>query len=217
MLIRGRHTRWVRRGVLAVLLVAAGIGALAFAATGRDDDTRAVAAAAPKQEEKTSDLPPLPDMRPKVVEPVAGNAGITALANWLGHNTRGVFWGSYRCEKWGKGSASLHAENRAIDWHLDALHRADRRAADKLFRLLLAPDNLGNPQALARRMGVEELIWDCGYWGSGMTEFRPYSVCYKPNGKKRKRFDRTSAHQDHIHIGMTKRGAKGLTSFWTAD
>jgi len=144
------------------------------------------------------------------------NAGITALANWLGENTRGVFWGSYRCEKWGKGSASLHAENRAIDWHLDAFNRADRRAADKLFRLLLAPDNLGNPQALARRMGVEELIWDCGYWGTGMTEFRPYSVCYKPNGKKRKRFDRTAAHQDHIHIGMTKRGAKGLTSFWTA-
>jgi hypothetical protein len=144
------------------------------------------------------------------------NAGITALADWLGQNTRGVFWGSYRCEKWGKGSASLHAENRAIDWHLDAFNRADRRAADKLFRLLLAPDKLGNPQALARRMGVEELIWDCGYWGSGMTEFRPYSVCFKPNGKKRKRFDRTAAHQDHIHIGMTKRGAKALTSFWTA-
>jgi hypothetical protein len=145
------------------------------------------------------------------------NAGITALANWLGENTRGVFWGSYRCEKWGKGSASLHAENRAIDWHLDAFNRADRRAADKLFRVLLAPDKLGNPQALARRMGVEELIWDCGYWGTGMTEFRPYSVCFKPNGKKRKRFDRTAAHQDHIHIGMTKRGAKGLTSFWTAN
>ncbi|HET8758394.1 MAG TPA: hypothetical protein VFM58_20410 [Solirubrobacteraceae bacterium] len=144
------------------------------------------------------------------------NAGITALATWLGDNTRGVFWGSYRCEKWGKRSASLHAENRAIDWHLDALQRADRRAADKLFRLLLAPDRLGNPQALARRMGVEELIWDCGYWGIGMTEFRPYSVCYKRNGKRRKRFDRTAAHQDHIHIGMTKRGAKGLTSFWTA-
>jgi hypothetical protein len=142
-------------------------------------------------------------------------AGITKLAGWLDDNTRGVFWGSYRCEKWGKHSASLHAENRAIDWHLDAFNKADRRAADKLFRLLLAPDKAGNPQALARRMGVEELIWDCGYWGAGMTEFRPYSVCYKPNGKKRKRFDRTAAHQDHIHIGMTKAGAKARTSFWT--
>jgi hypothetical protein len=39
---------------------------------------------------------------------------------------------------------------------------------------------------------------------------------YKRNGKKHKHFDRTSAHQDHIHIGMTKAGAKGRTSFWTA-
>ena len=143
------------------------------------------------------------------------NAGITALADWLAANTRGVFWGSYRCERWGKHSASLHAENRAIDWYLDVADKADRKAADKLMRLLLAPDRLGNPQALARRMGVEELIWDCGYWGAGMYEFKPYSVCYKRNGKKRKRFDRTAAHQDHIHIGMTKAGAKGRTSFWT--
>jgi hypothetical protein len=143
------------------------------------------------------------------------NPGITKLANWLASHTRGVFWGSYRCEKWGKHSASLHAENRAIDWHLDAFDKADRKAADKLIRLLLAPDRLGNPQALARRMGVEELIWDCGYWGIGMTEFSPYSVCYKPSGRKRKRFDRTAAHQDHIHIGMSKAGAKGRTSFWS--
>ena len=142
--------------------------------------------------------------------------GVVALTEWLESNTRGVFWGSYRCEKWGKRSASLHAENRAIDWHLDASVRADRRAADKLFRLLLAPDGAGNPQALARRMGVQELIWDCGYWGAGMTEFRPYSACVTKRGKLRKRVNKTVAHRDHIHIGMTKRGAKGMTSFWTA-
>ena len=141
-------------------------------------------------------------------------AGIAKLAAWLDANTRGVFWGSYRCERWGRHSASLHAENRAIDWHLDAASKADRRAADRLFRLLLAPDKAGNPQALARRMGVQELIWDCGYWGAGMTDFRPYSVCYTKKGKPRKRVDKTSAHRDHIHIGMTKAGANGRTSFW---
>jgi hypothetical protein len=141
--------------------------------------------------------------------------GVVAATRWLTLHADGISWGSYRCERWGKGSASLHAENRAIDWHLDVADKADRKAADKLIRLLLAPDRLGNPQALARRMGVAELIWDCGYWGAGMADFAPYSVCYKPNGKKRKRFDRTAAHQDHIHIGMTKAGAKGRTSFWT--
>jgi hypothetical protein len=141
--------------------------------------------------------------------PRASRPGMLALQRWLEANSRGVFWGSYRCEKWGKGQASLHAENRAIDWHLDAAVRADERAAEKLIRLLLAPDAAGNPQALARRMGVQELIWDCGYWGAGMTEFSPYRPCM------RSKVDKTTAHRDHIHIGMTKPGAKALSSFWT--
>jgi hypothetical protein len=142
--------------------------------------------------------------------------GIVALTDWLQANARGVFWGSYRCEKWGKDSASLHAENRAIDWHLDASDKADRRAAEQLFRLLLAPDAAGNPHALARRMGVQELIWDCGYWGAGMTAFQPYGPCITKRGKLRRNVNVTIAHRDHIHIGMTKPGAKAETSFWTA-
>ena len=129
-------------------------------------------------------------------------------------NSRGVFWGSYRCEKWGKHQASLHAENRAIDWHLDVRAPADRRAAERLIRLLLAPDAAGNPQALARRMGVEELIWDCGYWGAGMTEFSQYSPCFK-RGRLRKRVNTTVAHRDHVHLGLTRAGAAARTSFWT--
>jgi hypothetical protein len=140
--------------------------------------------------------------------------GVVKLQRWLEDNVRGVFWGSYRCEKWGTHEASLHAENRAIDWHLDAHDRADRRAARELIDLLLAPDNAGNEQALARRMGVEELIWDCGYWGAGMSEPMPYRPCYGRRGTLKRHVDVTVAHRDHIHIGMTKAGAKAKTSFW---
>jgi hypothetical protein len=140
--------------------------------------------------------------------------GVVALQHWLEANVRGVFWGSYRCERWGKDSASLHAENRAIDWHLDVTSGPDRRAAKKLIALLLAPDAAGNPQALARRMGVQELIWDCGYWGSGMPDFKPYGVCYSRRGTLRKRVDATAAHRDHVHIGMSRAGADAKTSFW---
>ena len=100
--------------------------------------------------------------------PKASRPGMLALQRWLETNSRGVSWGAYRCERLGKGQASLHSENRAIDWHLDVSDSADERAAEKLIHLLLAPDTAGNPQALARRMGVEELIWDRGYWGAGM-------------------------------------------------
>jgi hypothetical protein len=140
--------------------------------------------------------------------------GTVALVDWLERHVRGVSWGTYRCERWGRGSASLHAENRAIDWHLDVGVPADRAAARALIALLLAPDRTGLPRALARRMGVEEIIWDCSYWGAGMDEFRAYGPCLDRNGNLRRRVDRTVAHRDHVHIGLSKAGAAKRTSFW---
>src|SRR3954449_4082193 len=140
--------------------------------------------------------------------------GMLALQRWLEANVRGVSWGTYRCEMWGKHSASLHAEGRAIDWHLDVTKAADRRDAKKLIDMLLAPDREGNQHALARRMGVEELIWDCSYWGAGMQQFSKYKPCYGKSGKLRKHVDPTIGHRNHVHIGMSKRGAMRRTSFW---
>ncbi len=141
--------------------------------------------------------------------------GVDAMVAWLQANHRGQHWGSYRCELWGEDSASLHAEGRAIDWHLNVKNPADKAAATKLIRLLLAPDSTGEPQALARRMGVQELIWDCGYWSAGSEEFRDYRDCFGKDGiTPRKKVSATIAHRDHIHIGMTKAGAMGRTSFW---
>ena len=143
-------------------------------------------------------------------------AGVRAFAGWLDRNAAGAFWGSYRCERWGDGQASLHAENRAIDWGLDSDRPATRAAGKRLIHLLLAPDREGNPQALARRMGVQEIIWDCSYWGAGMPQFRPYSPCFDREGERRRRVGRTLAHVDHLHIGMSRAGAAGRTSFWRA-
>ncbi len=140
--------------------------------------------------------------------------GVEAFTAWLDRRALGVSWGSYRCERWGKGSASLHAEGRALDWHLDAGVRREAREARRLVLLLLAPDRHGEPQALARRMGVEEIIWDCGYWAQGMTAFSGLDDCFKPSGRRRAKVDRTQAHMDHVHFGFTRKGANGRTSFW---
>ena len=146
--------------------------------------------------------------------PHAKRPGMVALQRWLEANARGVSWGTYRCERWGKDSASLHAEGRALDWHLDRSNPADTREAQRLIRLLVAPDSAGNPQALARRMGLEEIIWDRGYWGAGMPDFRPYSVCFNKHGRARKHVDVTLAHRDHVHFGLSRAGAAAKTSFW---
>jgi hypothetical protein len=140
--------------------------------------------------------------------------GVKRFTRWLERHAQGVFWGSYRCEKWGKDEASLHAENRAVDWHLDASRTADKRAARKLIGLLLAPDSAGTPRALARRMGVEEIIWDCSYWGAGMEQFKAYGACVNSRGDLRRKVNKTVAHRDHIHFGLSKDGAKARTSFW---
>jgi hypothetical protein len=140
--------------------------------------------------------------------------GAEALVAWLTQNAGGQFWGIMRCERWGKGRASLHAEGRAIDWHLDVHNARDRAEATRLIDLFLAPDKAGNVHALARRMGIQELIWNCKGWFSGDGGLRPYSVCYDKNGKRVKNVDETAAHMDHIHIGVNWAGARMKTSFW---
>jgi hypothetical protein len=140
--------------------------------------------------------------------------GALAMVSWLKRNSAGEFWGIMRCEKLGPHNYSLHADGRAIDWHLDVHTRAGRKAAKRLISLLLAPDKLGNEHALARRMGVQELIWNCTAWWSGPGGMEPYSVCYDKKGH-RKHIDDTTAHRNHIHIGLNRMGARKLTSFWT--
>ncbi len=142
--------------------------------------------------------------------------GMTALVAWLGRTTPGTSWGTFRCELWGPGQASLHAEGRAVDWHLDSRDPAQRRAGKRLIALLLATDSAGTPHALARRMGVEELIWDCSYWGAGSEDFGPYRPCFGKDGTRRKRVNPTVGHLDHVHIGLSKAGAAKRTSFWRA-
>jgi hypothetical protein len=140
-------------------------------------------------------------------------AGALALEAWLARHERGVSWGIMRCERWGAHSASLHAEGRAVDWHLDVHRAADAAAARALISELLAPDARGRPAALARRMGVQEVIFDCRAWfggGGGAPSLTRYSAC-RPGRK----VDDTTAHRNHVHLGLTKRGAAKRTSFWT--
>jgi cell wall-associated NlpC family hydrolase len=66
----------MRRGVLLVLL--AGVAALVAAGLSSGKEPKPAATA--KQPAAKADLPPLPQMRPKVVEPVAGNGGGEAQA-----------------------------------------------------------------------------------------------------------------------------------------
>ena len=140
--------------------------------------------------------------------------GMKALQSWLEKNVRGDSWGIYRCERLKDSNHSVHAESRAIDWHLDAGVAKDKRAAYRLIETLLADDQNDNVRALARRMGIQGLIFDCKAWWAGMEELGKYSYCYKRNGDLRNNLNSTQAHRDHIHIELNWDGAKKKTSFW---
>jgi len=144
--------------------------------------------------------------------PARPQRGMLALQHWLERHARGSSWGIMRCEKLSRRNYSLHSEGRAIDWRLDVTDSSDRREAGRLIKLLLASDRAGNSQALARRMGIQEIIWDCRGWFGG-EKMQPYSYCYR-NGRRLARVDPTAAHRDHIHIGLNWAGARMRTSFW---
>lgn len=204
-----RHLLSNRRGVrvaalaaLACVLVPASVGANAITSNPAD---RPVLRTEPIEDLQYDDAKRC--MRnPKL--------GALALQSWLQRHWRGAPWGIVRCSKLGPRDFSVHAEGRALDWHLDAGVAGQRHAAQRLIDMLLETDRDGNEAALARRMGVQGLIFNCRQWFGYGDRVGPYSYCYRRDGKRRKHLDRTLAHRDHIHIELNWAGARKRTSFW---
>lgn len=135
--------------------------------------------------------------------------GTVALGRWVVRTYGGGYGGiSRRCS----ASTSEHHEGRAFDWMLDARKRTDRVRARALLRDLFAQDRAGNPDALARRMGIMYVIWDDEIY-SAWSGFRPER--YRSSGCKRIRTcSPTLRHRDHVHISLTRRAARGKTSWY---
>ncbi|MFJ8635304.1 S8 family serine peptidase [Streptomyces sp. NPDC093568] len=104
----------------------------------------------------------------------------------------------------GGARKSLHAEGRAVDYYLDASEPADLAVATAIIDRLLAPDAAGVPDALLRRLGVQEIIWNRRIWSTVRDRGKPMTREYKG----------ANPHTDHIHIGLHRPGARGETSYW---
>lgn len=112
-------------------------------------------------------------------------------------------------------SQSEHKESRAFDWLLDATNPTDQALAAVFLDEIFAPDDTGVPHALARRMGIMYVIWDDRMYASydGFVEKR-----YLSSGcRKRPTCSATLRHRDHMHISLTRQGAKGRTSWYVAQ
>ncbi|WP_232678176.1 hypothetical protein [Nocardioides sp. R-C-SC26] len=135
--------------------------------------------------------------------------GTTLLSTFIVRRYGGAFGGiSRRCG----GSTSEHTEGRAFDWTVSARTAAGRATARALLDDLFATDRFGNDDALARRMGVMYVIWNDRIYSAGRGYApEPYlnSAC-----RSRKRCSQTLRHRDHVHISLTRRAARGETSWF---
>ena len=140
--------------------------------------------------------------------------GTKELARWVERRyAGGRAYASLRaCPS--SGASSEHHEGRAIDWMMDATKKKERREVRKFLRRIFAEDRSGNDHALARRMGVMYVIWDDRIFASyNRFERRDYksSSC-----KRLRRCSPTLRHRDHVHISLSRKGAKARTSWYAA-
>ncbi len=137
-------------------------------------------------------------------------AGTVALGQWL-VATYGGAGGAVNRPCSGAGT-SEHKDGRAVDWTLDATVPADRARAKAFLAAAFATDAAGNPAALARRMGIMYVIWNDRFYAA-YDQFQPEAYLSSSCRSKR-RCSKTLRHRDHLHVSLSKAGAKGLTSFY---
>ncbi len=138
--------------------------------------------------------------------------GVLMLADWLVARGGGYGTISRACSS---SSTSEHQESRAFDWILDARDPVDQALATALLDEVFAPDDTGQPHALARRMGIMYIIWDDTMYASyDDFEAKRYlsSSC-----RTRRSCSPTLRHRDHLHISLTRKGARGKTSWYAAQ
>lgn len=108
---------------------------------------------------------------------------------------------------------SGHEEGRALDWMINARVPEEKVLADGFLAWLQAPDEFGNPSAMARRLGLSYVIWNNQMWRPSTGLSTPYSNCMKPKWRFKK-FDNT-CHRNHVHVSFSWDGALGRTSYYT--
>ena len=80
----------------------------------------------------------------------------------------------------GKGSASLHAENRAVDWHLDVVRPGRQGARGAAHRAAARARQRSATRRRSRAAWASRRSSGTARTGApGMTQFKQYSPCFK--------------------------------------
>jgi hypothetical protein len=101
---------------------------------------------------------------------------------------------------------SNHAAGRALDVMVGPLGSGyNTQRGISIINWLLASDAYGNVNANARRMGVQQILFEDRCWNSegdrGIKTWQSMREC-------------GIGHHDHVHVDMTIDGANGNVSYW---
>jgi hypothetical protein len=192
-------------GTIALVL---GLASSGMSAASAEESRGTVTSSAPY----LMPLEPYAGYQPQTTCKHTPRMGVLMLADWL--VARGGGYGpiSRSCRG---SSTSEHKESRAFDWLLDAGSETDRALAAALLDEVFAPDDTGQPHALARRMGIMYIIWDDTMYAS-YDGFQPKRYL-SSSCRSRRKCSPTLRHRDHMHISLTRQGAKGTTSWYLAQ
>lgn len=101
---------------------------------------------------------------------------------------------------------SNHAQGRASDFRVgNGAGRQRIARGTALVEWLLAPDALGNKQARARRLGIQEILFFNKCWETSEPDDLEKTTYAELD-------DCDIGHFDHVHLSFTVAGALGLTS-----
>ena len=109
---------------------------------------------------------------------------------------------------------SEHKESRAFDWLLDAPIPPKQALAAALLDEVLAPDDTGHP---TRWPADGDHVRHLGrHMYASYDGFVPKR--YLRSGcRSRRSCSPTLRHRDHLHVSLTRQGAKGTTSWYHAQ
>ena len=101
---------------------------------------------------------------------------------------------------------SGHEEGRALDWMVSRVP-AQKAMGDALVAWLQAPDGYGNPEAMARRLGISYVIWNNQTWRAydparGWTE---YNGCSRRRSRQRLWDNDLSPHARALELHLGRR------------
>lgn len=140
-------------------------------------------------------------------------AGTRKLATLLA-----TTYSSYGATSWASayacgtdGSQSEHYEGRAIDWMVSVRNARQYAAGKAAIAWLLATDAHGNAFAMARRLGIQYIIYNNRMWGAWDGRWQEYNNCQHLPARS----DDNACHRTHMHLSLTWDGATGHTTFWT--